>query len=80
MTVVRTTAALCANCYGFYHEDNPCCGAGIATDAVHVTEWNGKHIVRQYDANPLDGPDYLDIARRQHLIECVGTEPDDVPR
>lgn len=70
---MRTTILpLCALCYGF----SPChdCGAGVAKDAVHVTEWNGKTIVRQYDANPEEGPDYLDIARRAHLIACVASE------
>jgi hypothetical protein len=72
---VRTTALpLCALCYGFYSENDPCCGAGIARDAQHVTDWNGEAIVRQFDANPLDGPDYIDLARRRHLIACVGDE------
>lgn len=69
-----TTLPLCALCYGFLSDDDPCCEVGPAKDAVHVTEWAGATIVRQYDANPQDGPGYIDKGRREYLVRCVAAE------
>lgn len=71
-TTRRTVLPLCAVCYGFYPCDDCHC-SGVTPDEVHVTEWDGEQIVRQYAANPLDGPNHLEIGLRAHLAACVAS-------